>query len=386
MKRFCILLILVLVLAFSVASVHAFPFPHTDVRGQAMGGAYVAAAKGVGSVNYNPAGLARGRMFEFVAPATLRFSDHIDIDDKLTQIENITGGSTFATWASDTATVSQRAQIESLINQLNVSGENSIDLMMYTSGGVSVNVFGIAGAVSYNYEVIASMITSMDTTNVTTTDPTASDFIGGNTSTLQFRGIEDRQVVLTGAKEFGSLALGVNLRQIQATAYATSLVLFDNTDPDIRDELTVNGVSETASAIDVGLQLELAPTLRGGVVARNINSPEFTLPGTAGTLKLESRYRAGIAWDLPIVMVVADIDLTTTESLSGAEFREIAVGGEINLVGIQLRAGYSKNIALDSSDAIIHAGFGLGGFLDVAASADADMKSISGGAAISLKF
>jgi len=386
MKRFCILLVLLLVLALTVASAHAFPFPHTDVRGQAMGGAYVAAAKGVGSVNYNPAGLARGRMFEFVAPATLRFSDHIDIDDKLTQIENITGGSTFATWASDTATVSQRAQIVSLINQLNVSGENSIDLMMYTSGGVSVNVFGIAGAVSYNYEVIASMITSMDTTNVTTTDPTASDFIGGNTSTLQFRGIEDRQVVLTGAKEFGSLALGVNLRQIQATAYATSLVLFDNTDPDIRDELTNNGVSETASAIDVGLQLELAPTLRGGVVARNINSPEFTFPGSAGTMKLEPRYRAGVALDLPIVMVVADIDLTTTESLSGAEFREIAVGGEINLVGIQLRAGYSKNIALDSSDAIIHAGFGLGGFLDVAASADADMKSISGGAAISLKF
>lgn len=385
MKRFCILLILVLVLAFSVASVHAFPFPHTDVRGQALGGAYVAAAKGVGSVNYNPAGLARGRMFEFVAPATLRFSDHIDIDDKLTQIENITGGSTFATWASGASTTNLD-QIVSLIGQLNVSGENSIDLRIYTSGGVSLNVFGIAGAVSYNYEVIASMITSMDTVNVNTTSAVASTFVGNNTSTLQFRGIEDRQVVLTGAKEFGSLALGVNLRQIQATAYATSLVLFDNTDPDIRDELTVNGVSESATAIDVGIQFELLPTLRGGLVGRNVNSPEFTLPGTAGILELESRYRAGIAWDLPIVMVVADLDLTTTKSLSGAEFREMAVGAEINLVGIQLRAGYSKNLALDSADAIIHAGFGLGGFLDVAASADAGGKSISGGAAISLKF
>jgi len=267
---------------------------------------------------------------------------------------------------------------------LNVAGENSVDLRIYTSGGVSMNVFGLAGAVSYNYEVIASMITSMDTTNIDTTP--GPSFIGTNNSELLFRGIEDRQVVFTGAKEFGSYALGVNLRQIQAKTYATSLTLLNNTNPDIKDELTKNGKSESATAIDVGLQFELLPTLRGGLVGRNVNSPEFTLPGTAGTLELESRYRAGIAWDLPIVMVVADIDLTTTESLSGAEFREIAVGGEINLVGIQLRAGYSKNLALDSADAIIHAGFGLGGFLDVAASADADGKSISGGAAISLKF
>jgi len=383
MKRFCILLILVLVLALAVASAHAFPFPYTDVRGQAMGGAYVAAAKGVGSVNYNPAGLARGRMFEFVAPATIRFSDHIDIDDTLSQIEDISGGLDFATWAA-TASTTDLNQIVSLMGQLNVAGENSVDLRIYTSGGVSMNVFGLAGAVSYNYEVIASMITSMDTTNIDTTP--GPSFIGTNNSELLFRGIEDRQVVFTGAKEFGSYALGVNLRQIQAKTYATSLTLLNNTNPDIKDELTKNGKSESATAIDVGLQFELLPTLRGGLVGRNVNSPEFTLPGTAGTLELESRYRAGIAWDLPIVMVVADIDLTTTESLSGAEFREIAVGGEINLVGIQLRAGYSKNLALDSADAIIHAGFGLGGFLDVAASADADGKSISGGAAISLKF
>ncbi len=385
MKRICLLLILALVLALSVASAHAFPFPYTDVRGQAMGGAYVAAAKGVGSVNYNPAGLARGRMFEFVAPATVRFSDHIDIDNTLSQVEDISGGLDFATWAA-TASTTDLNRIVSLMGQLNVAGENSIDLRMYLSGGVSVNVFGLTGAVSYNYEVIASMITSMDTTNVTTTNPGAGDFIGGNTSTLQFKGIEDRQVVLTGAKEFGTYALGANVRQIRAKTYATSLALLNNTNPDIKDELTKNGKSESATAIDVGIQFELLPTLRGGLVGRNVNSPEFTLPGTAGTLELESRYRAGIAWDLPIVMVVADLDLTTTNSLSGAEYKEMAVGAEINLVGIQLRAGYSKNLALDSADAIIHAGFGLGGFLDVAASADADGKSISGGAAISLKF
>ncbi len=385
MKRVCLLLILALVLALSVASAHAFPFPYTDVRGQALGGAYVAAAKGVGSVNYNPAGLARGRMFEFVAPATVRFDDHIDIDAKLTQIENITGGQDFATWAPG-ATTTDLDQIVSLISQLNVSGENSIDLMMYASGGVSLNVFNFAGAVSYNYEVIASMITSMDTINVNTASSTATTFISNNTSTLLFKGLEDRQVVLTGAKEFGSYALGANLRQIQAKTYATSLALFNNTNPNIKDELTKNGKSESATAIDVGLQFELLPTLRGGVVGKNINSPEFTLPGTAGTLELESRYRAGIAWDLPIVMVVADLDLTTTTSLSGAEFREMAVGAEINLVGIQLRAGFSQNLALDSANALIHAGFGVGGFLDVAASADADGKSISGGAAISLKF
>ncbi|MFV1956777.1 MAG: conjugal transfer protein TraF [bacterium] len=383
MKKVCILLILVLVPAFSVATAHAFPFPYTDVRGQAMGGAYVAAAKGVGSVNYNPAGLARGRMFEFVAPFTVRFDDHIDIDDKLTQIENITGGQSFAIWASN-ATISDLDQIVSLIGQLNVPGENSIDLRMYTSGGVSLNAFGLAGAVSYNYEVIASMITSMDTTNISTTP--GPSFIGTNNSELLFRGIEDRQVVLTGAKEFGTYALGANLRQIQAKTYATSLALFNNTNPDIKDELTKNGKSESATAIDVGLQFELLPTLRGGIVGKNINSPEFTLPGTGGVLELESRYRAGIAWDLPMVMVVADLDLTTTSSLSGAEFREMAVGAEINLIGIQLRAGLSQNLALDGANALIHAGFGLGGFLDVAASTDADGKSISGGAAISLKF
>ena len=385
MRKIYILLLVVMVLAMVSATAHAFPFPYSDIRGQGMGGAYVAAAKGVGSVNYNPAGLERGRLFEFVVPVSVRFDDHIDINDKLDQVNGLTGGATFSTWAA-TATTADLDQLVSIIGQLNVPGENSVDLNVFASGAVSLKIFGFAAAVGYDYEVIASMITSMDTTNVTTANPLAADFVGNNTSNLLFKGIEDRQLVLTAARDFGTYALGANLRQIQAKTYFTTLALFDNTNPNIKDELTKNGNSESATALDVGLQFELMPTLRGGIVARNINSPEFTLPNSGGKLELEPRYRAGVALDLPMVDLVGDIDLTTTESFSGAQFREVAVGAEIDLVVVKFRAGFSKNLALDGANSIIHAGFGLGGFLDLAASADSDGQSFSGGAAISLKF
>ncbi len=383
MRKVYIMLLVAMVLTMVSATVHAFPFPYSDIRGQGMGGAYVAAAKGVGSVNYNPAGLERGRLFEFVAPVSARFDDHIDVDDKLNQIEGITGGTTFSTWAA-TATTADLDQIVSIINQLNVPGENSIDLTVFASGAVSLNIFGFAAAVGYDYEVIASMITSMDTANIDTT--AGATFVGNNTSELQFKGIEDRQLVLTAARDFGTYSLGANVRQIRAKTYFTTLGLFDNTNPNIKDELTKSGNSESATALDVGLQFELAPTLRGGIVGRNINSPDFNLPNSGGKLELESRYRAGVAWDLPMVDLVGDIDLTTTESLSGAEFREVAVGAEIDLVAVKFRAGFSKNLALDGASSLIHAGFGLGGFLDLAASSDSDGQSFSGGAAISLKF
>jgi hypothetical protein len=74
---------------------------------------------------------------------------------------------------------------------------------------------------------------------------------------------------------------------------------------------------------------------------------------------LEARYRAGAAIDLAVFRIVADMDLTEVESFGGTKYQEFAVGAELKLPVVALRAGLSQNTAESDDPALFHAGLGL---------------------------
>ncbi len=164
--------------------------------------------------------------------------------------------------------------------------------------------------------------------------------------------------------------------------------------------------NHTASSVQPGLDLgvlwkldEILPFLplrpRFGVVARNINNPEFNQPTLATTNGESSKYalngqiRSGLAispfnwWNIS-----ADVDLTKNVTpIPGYKSQMLAVGTEINIfnrswINIPLRAGITKNITSSSSKPSYAGGFGfnlLHFIFDVGGSISSERTTINSG-------
>ena len=78
--------------------------------------------------------------------------------------------------------------------------------------------------------------------------------------------------------------------------------------------------------VDVGAMIG-SPTVRVGVVARNLRQPSFNTVDGSG-LRLDRQVRTGVAVrTVGGLLVAADVDLTVTATVNGAR-RNLAVGGE----------------------------------------------------------
>jgi hypothetical protein len=109
-----------------------------------------------------------------------------------------------------------------------------------------------------------------------------------------------------------------------------------------------------------------------GLVAKNINSPDFEQPdaakaaGVTEDFHLDTQLRGGVAfYPFRFWSISSDIDLTNNRtSLPGFASRQWGLGTEINIfnrrwLNIPLRAGIMKNVAEKSSDLAYTGGFGL---------------------------
>ena len=91
--------------------------------------------------------------------------------------------------------------------------------------------------------------------------------------------------------------------------------------------------------VDAGVMVAVEQW-RLGLVARNLTSPSFDLPGTEGTLELDQEYRVGVAWGagwpgMTRLVVSADADLTRKPGLTG-DRRDLAAGVESWWLGQRL--------------------------------------------------
>lgn len=321
MKRSLIVILLTLLLLAPAVSALAQPLPVTDARALGMGGAFVAAGSGITAVQYNPALLGEGKLVELSVPEVM-----VQIEDQGGLIDAVDA-------LAPAGSISQVAALSGKLVQLEGNA----------AAGVGLQAFGIGLGVTYSRLVSGEVMPVVDT------------IIPTNTY-LYFAGLETTQLIFTGAKELGPVTLGVNLRQISGTSYATTINAYNNPDIDL-DTVTSGGETDVSgTSFDVGAVLPLVPTLDVGLVIRDANEPD--LDG----VKLERSIRAGAALNLPFILVSADYDISVPEDAQGNENKSWAVGAELDLPILELRGGLSDN-GLDGAPTVTHLGVGLGGEL-----------------------
>lgn len=167
------------------------------------------------------------------------------------------------------------------------------------------------------------------------------------------------------------LSVGGNLKMINGyTAAYTYDFMKDGKPDDFDYDRDVKSTWQPAADIGVLWNItkyvpSLSMPVKAGIVARNINSPEFKYV-TGNKYKYDRQVRAGasvtpVSW----ITVAADIDVTENKTLvDNFKSRQLALGAEFNLghsltFNFPLRAGIMKNIAESDSDMAYTAGFGL---------------------------
>jgi hypothetical protein len=337
MKRISVFSVVVLVVLAFVSAAWALPFPITDVRALGMGGAFVAAGEGIGAVQYNPALLGEDTTLEVVIPNLVaRVEDQLGLADLIDDLNNLN-------------LPADSTQAIAILNKLDQGG--GIDIQASGTIGAAFSAFGIGAGVGYNTMILGNA----SPLNI---DATVAGIADTSKNLLRYDATQFNQLILTGAKGFGNIIVGANLRQLDATVYTDEVSLFSDPDVGIGDVTEGVEQDETATAIDVGVLFGLVPMVDIGIMAKDINGPKL------GSIEFEPRYRIGASVSLPMITLAADYDLSDKTVDGATEYQEWAIGAEFDVWAIALRAGMSNNTSLGGSPTLLHLGAGLG-FLDI---------------------
>jgi hypothetical protein len=334
MKRIVVLSLTAALVLGLAASAMALPFPITDVRALGMGGAFVAAGEGIGAVQHNPALLGEDTTVSVALQGTARYEDHIGLVDLIEDLDS-------AIAAADTT------QTFALLNGLDQAG--GIDINGSGGVGAGFGVFGISAGVTYS-NVVYGVI------NPDAIDASIPGLADSTKNLLQYGALEAKQIVLSGAKSFGNIIVGANVRSLDGTFFSDTQSLLTSPDTGIGDVTSGAETSKSATAIDVGVLFGLVPMVDVGIMAKDINSPDLDF------LEFKPRYRIGAAVSLPTITIAADYDITEDDE-GGSRYQEWAMGAEFDIWAIALRTGLSKNTGLSGAPTLLHFGLGLG-FLD----------------------
>jgi len=119
--------------------------------------------------------------------------------------------------------------------------------------------------------------------------------------------------------------------------------------------------------LDLALDARLVEWLRFGIVARNVNGPEFDVAGD-GALEVDPQVRAGLGVSaVPHLLLAVDVDLSENGSIASPGFRsrQLAAGAEYQLplaraTTLALRFGAHGNLApATNHDVMLSGGLGL---------------------------
>ncbi|MHB8481914.1 MAG: conjugal transfer protein TraF [Nitrospiria bacterium] len=200
------------------------------------------------------------------------------------------------------------------------------------------------------------------------TDPTQSNYIGNNQSSLNFRGIATGEVPLTyGYAINPDFAIGGNVKYITGRTYHASASVFNQSLNNQFSNLTNTYQESSGFGVDLGLLYKLGNTLRVGLVGRNLNSPSYGMTPTAfdpaSSIQDNMQVRTGIAFQ-PVrsLIIAADCDVTKNKSIISDQYQSQNLGGgiELNLLRfLQLRAGAYTNLAYNDIGVVYTAGLGI---------------------------
>jgi len=243
-----------------------------------------------------------------------------------------------------------------------------------TAGGGTLSSAEISQAVSKIQELYNQAITFL---------PGGVNPFAANQTNLTLRGASVGEVAIGAGRSFFQenaflkrFSVGANVKILRGeVGYAKLNILEKSVQvKDLYKDFTNNLKTSIAFGVDLGILYDMQDTrahCRWGVVARNVNRPEFDQPqaGKDAGLRdysLDPQVRAGGAWrPLNWMTVVADVDLTNNStSLPGYKSRQVGGGLEINVfnrswLNLALRGGLLKNIAEKESSLAYTAGLGL---------------------------
>jgi hypothetical protein len=194
--------------------------------------------------------------------------------------------------------------------------------------------------------------------------------IDTNRSSLQTRGIAYFELPLAygypiDLGSFGTLGIGGAVKLMAGRVFVSGTNLFTTSSGDIFRNITKEHKDSLSWGVDLGA-LWKWHSVNVGVVAKNLNTPEFSTPGLNTTddgFKIRPQVRGGVSVDpFTWLSIAADMDLTKNDTtLPGVSSQTIGGGLELRpLDWFKFRVGASKNIGAGGFGPVATAGFTVG--------------------------
>lgn len=194
--------------------------------------------------------------------------------------------------------------------------------------------------------------------------------IDTNQSTLHTRGVYYFEVPLAygypvSLGSLGTLGIGASVKAMAGRVFISTNKLFTTTSSDLVSNITHDHEDSVTWGVDLGA-LWKWHALAVGIVAKNLNTPEFStaeLNTTERAFKIKPQVRSGVSYEVfSWLSAAADFDLTRNETAQ-PEVKSQTLGGGIELrpAGwFSFRAGAYKNVASGRIGPVATAGLTIG--------------------------
>jgi hypothetical protein len=367
------------ILLFLLWSGHAVAaeFVIVGPRAMGMGGAGVAITTDALATYWNPAGLAMTQTVDIRIVGGGQAIDRLGIADAISDLEDF-----------DTTDTSQAniAKAQDIANRINRPGANTS-----FNGAAGLYLKGHFGEHAFGFN-----ISDVPTGGGFVSTPVTATVSGSTvnvTGAMAVRAMEARQVAFSYAYAFADkmFSFGVTAKIIQGAAYNGTQNLQGGQELKLSDGLGKAAIS-TSYGIDVGAIYRPSSWLRFGVVAKDLNQPEFDAPdGTK--IKLGPQVRGGMALNpYSSLTLSADVDVTSNKTLvPGVKSQVLSLGAEQTILTefLSFRVGAFKNMQDAGTPFTPTAGLGLRIFafrLDLGGGYDFREKGALASGSLSLTF
>jgi len=395
-----------IITALTLSSLSAGEFYSLGHQSTSMGGVGVASAKGSMAGYFNPALLTQSKTKVEVALGVGAAVRENNIGEKLDSLEKLeltdtldhiaNGISTAVPINATTLQGSNRTEDKKNIKEATdilktIGSKNGISIMpsAYLSTQVNEYALGIYGTGDVSATAVVDtnrldLSVKGDDGKYYNYNPNNDQYseitqeayearsleaaIGKNGTThVNIKGLVLLEVPVSYAKAFdldqGELSVGGSVKFMKGSTFVKTIDI-DSGSGNEDDDLNDNKKDSSNVGLDIGLLFKPSniDKLSIGLVAKNINSPEFdTIDGD--TLKADMQLRTGLLYNVnEKVNLAMDLDLTSNETfIPGYESQQLGAG--INYMPaswVSLRAGLMQNLANSDEGIIYSAGFGIG--------------------------
>ncbi len=344
--------------------VQAQPFTSFDARSMGMGGSSVASSKLANAAYSNPALISKPVGHDNVQ--LLLPVIGINIDDSQGLQDDI-----------DTLNQAYDAfDIPTAVTALDRSLGKPLAVQAYAGGAVGFSVDDYAMVLIYNKQYQVDFRTQSIGILVE--------------ATLEGRGLEYTDVGVAVPLYSGdNFKFGITPKIVSVKSYEYSQLLIDvvaGTAIVRRD--SGRKIHGSHFNIDVGSAYDFNNGFVIGMIARNLNSTEYTTV-LGNKIKLEPAVRAGFAYNGSLFSIAADMDLTENKAIAYAENTKlVTVGVELNFFDwVAIRVGHQQNTVSKYNQAMNSIGLGFTPFgvgLDLAVIGN--QHAIGGSVQLSFSF